>query len=137
MSASSTSSYAQSTISSNFTLNTTTTASSASSAIFDNGQPRSEDSAASSNALSSQLKNLYRSIIALEGKLSSPDRDVDMQDDYIYEDSHRLGFLQKPQPAATSRTRQEEEAEQERYRKMIKEHKECVGAISTTANTSR
>ncbi|KIP06005.1 hypothetical protein PHLGIDRAFT_73330 [Phlebiopsis gigantea 11061_1 CR5-6] len=129
MSASSTSSYAQSTISSNFTLNTTTTASSASSAIFDSGQPRSEDSAASSNALSSQLKNLYRSIIALEGKLSSPDRDVDMQDDYIYEDSHRLGFLQKVQPVTTTRTRQEEEAEQERYRKMIKEHKELAGVV--------
>lgn len=123
VSASSTSSYAQSTISSNFTLNTTTTESSASSAIFDNGH-RSEDSTASSNALSSQLKNLYRTIIALESKLSLPDRDVDMQDD-VYEDSHPIGFLQKRQPVSV-RPGQEEETEQERYQRMIQEHKECV-----------
>lgn len=121
VSASSTSSYAHSTISSSFTLNTTTTDSSASSAIFDNG-PRSEDSAASSNVLSSQLKHLYRTIIALEGRVTAGDRDVDMQDD-IYEDSYRVGLLQKGQPVNT-RTKQEEEAEQERYRRMIQEHKE-------------
>ena len=120
VSASSTSSYAQSTISSNFTLNTTTTESSASSAIFDNGQ-RSEDSAASSNALSSQLKNLYRQIVTLEARLQS-ERDVDLQDD-AYEDSHRVGLLQKGQPVNT-RTKQEEEAEQERYRRTVQEHKE-------------
>lgn len=122
VSASSTSSYAHSTISSNFTLNTTTTESSASSAIFDNGQ-RSEDSAASSNVLSSQLKNLYRQIVTLEAKLQS-ERDVDMQDD-AYEDSHRIGLLQKGQPVNT-RTKQEEEAEQERYRRVVQDHKEYV-----------
>lgn len=125
MSASSTSSYAQSTISSNFTLNTTTTESSASSAIFDNGQ-RSEDSAASSNALSSQLKNLYRQIVTLEARLQS-ERDVDMQDD-TYEDSHRIGLLQKGQPVHT-RTKQEEEAEQERYRRLVQEHKELANVV--------
>jgi protein SMG6 len=121
VSASSTSSYAQSTISSNFTLNTTTTESSASSAIFDNGR-RSEDSTASSNVLSSQLKHLYRAMTMLEDKLRAGDRDVDMQDD-IYEDAHRIGVLQKGQPVI-ARTRQEEEIEQERYRKLIQDHKE-------------
>ncbi|GJE97087.1 hypothetical protein PsYK624_132970 [Phanerochaete sordida] len=125
VSASSTSSYAQSTISSNFTLNTTTTESSASSAIFDNGQ-RSEDSAASSNVLSSQLKNLYRQIVNLEAKLQS-ERDVDVQDD-AYEDAHRIGLLQKGQPVST-RTKQEEEAEQERYRRLIHDHKELANIV--------
>ena len=128
VSASSTSSYAQSTISSSFTLNTTTTESSASSALFDNGH-RSEDSTASSNALSSQLKNLYRTIVALEGKLTSSDRDAEMQDD-SYEDHQRVGFLQKGR-AVNARARPEEEAEQEadRYRRMINEHKECVYSL--------
>lgn len=119
VSASSTSSYAHSTISSSFTLNTTTTDSSASSALFDNGQ-RSEDSTASSNVLSSQLKHLYRKITALEGRLHQGEAEA--QDD-IYEDASRIGVLSKGQPLI-GRTKQEEEAERERCRRLVQEHKE-------------
>ncbi|EKM49669.1 uncharacterized protein PHACADRAFT_201364 [Phanerochaete carnosa HHB-10118-sp] len=124
MSASSTSSYAHSTISSNFTLNTTTTESSVSLALFNNRQ-RSEDSAALSNVLLSQLK-LYQKIVTLEAKLQL-DHDVDMLDD-TYKDSHQIGLLQKGQPANT-RTKQEEKAEQERYHRTVQDHKELANVI--------
>ena len=119
ISASSTSSYAQSTISSNFTLNTTTTESSASSALFDNGR-RSEDSTASSSAFSSELKRLYRNMTMLEDRLRANEREIEMQDE---DNSHRIGVLQKGQPVNT-RTALDEQSETERYRKLVKDHKE-------------
>lgn len=72
VSASSTSSYTPSLASSSFTLSSgTTDNSSASSAIFDNGKPRTEESG--TNAFSMQLKRLYRDITALEAKLREAD----------------------------------------------------------------
>ncbi|KAL0947160.1 hypothetical protein HGRIS_013287 [Hohenbuehelia grisea] len=64
ISASSTSSYATSIISSSFTLSSDTTGgSSASSALFDNGRPNHETG---TTVFAQQLKNLYRSITLLE-----------------------------------------------------------------------
>ena len=69
VSALSTSSYAHSTTSSNFTLNTTTDGPSASSALFGE-QPREH---ASSSAFAQQLKKLYRGISNLEACLLKED----------------------------------------------------------------
>lgn len=127
VSASSTSSasYAQSSISSSFTLNSTTTDSSASSAIFSNEQ-RSEDSTASTGALSAKLKLLYRRVVALESQLSK-NPESDMQDDGEL-GSQRIGVLLKTQQSNGVIKREikggNEEAERERYTKLINQHKQ-------------
>lgn len=69
VSGSSTSSYAHSITSSNFTLSSTTDGSSASSALFK--QQKSGDSG--TNAFAAQLKKLYRSMCNLEAALSKED----------------------------------------------------------------
>ena len=71
--ASLTSSYVQSTLSSNFTLSTD--GSSASSVLF-KGKPRSETTG---TVLSAQLKRLYREISLLEAKVSREDGDKTLQ----------------------------------------------------------
>ncbi|GBE89212.1 hypothetical protein SCP_1502200 [Sparassis crispa] len=83
VSASSTSSasYAQSSISSNFKLSSATTdTSSAASALFDSAnakghgrRPEGEDSASGANAFSTQLKKLYHAISALEARIMGED----------------------------------------------------------------
>ena len=135
VSASSTSSaYAHSTISSNFTLSSTTTDSSASSALFDNGAQRSEDSAGPS-ALSSQLKRLYREILSLESRVQRDERERDLADDADRAAPQRVEVLTRSGPAAATAAAAAAtgdmregalELEKERYRRMLHEHKECV-----------
>lgn len=108
VSASSTSSYAHSITSSSFTLNSTTDGSSASSALFDQ-QPREHTT---SSAFAQQLKKLYRSISNLETKLLREDgRD----------DEGRI-TLKRPNEATT----EPEEAEKEKWRKFVADHKQYV-----------
>ncbi|OBZ75187.1 hypothetical protein A0H81_04568 [Grifola frondosa] len=137
VSASSTSSasYAQSTISSNFTLSSTSTdASSASSALFDSSNPTgrtSEDSATGTNAFSMQLKKLYRAISALENKILGEDRDRERDEDGERDGQQRVRVLFKGPPSATGlRTTEvkggDEEAEKERWQRLIKDHEELA-----------
>ena len=129
VSASSTSSvsYAQSTISSNFTLSSATDSSSASSALFDSSNPagrRSEDSASSANAFSRKLKEVYRTISGLESKLLGNDRDRERGDGG--ERAAQRGVLIKGRPASTGAARDaaSEEGESERWRKLVSEHQQ-------------
>lgn len=125
ISASSTSSasYAHSTISSSFTLSSTTTDSSASSALFDNAR-RSEDSAGPTNALSVQLKRLYRTISMLEDRAKGEDRDKERDDDDERE-SQRVGVLVKGRQAniGSEIKGTDEESEKERWKRQISDHK--------------
>ncbi|PIL23779.1 hypothetical protein GSI_13529 [Ganoderma sinense ZZ0214-1] len=134
VSASSTSSvsYAQSTISSNFTLSSATDSSSASSALFDSSNPagrRSEDSASSANAFSRKLKEVYRTISGLESKLLGNDRDRERGDGG--ERAAQRGVLIKGRPASTGAARDtpSEEGESERWRKLVSEHQQLAESI--------
>ncbi|KAI0665042.1 hypothetical protein C8Q70DRAFT_904630 [Cubamyces menziesii] len=134
VSASSTSSasYAQSTISSNFTLSSATTdSSSASSALFDSSNPsrRSEDSTSSANAFSRKLKEVYRTISNLESKLLGSDRDRERADD-SERGSHRPGVLIKGRPlSGTPRAIASDEEESERWRKLVSDHQALAESI--------
>ncbi|KAI8998858.1 hypothetical protein BD414DRAFT_476257 [Trametes punicea] len=135
VSASSTSSasYAQSTISSNFTLSSATTdSSSASSALFDSSNPsrRSEDSASSANAFSRKLKEVYRTISNLESKLLGNDRDRERGDD-SERAMHRPGVLIKGRPTNVNAPRavSTEEEESERWRKLVSDHQALAESI--------
>lgn len=109
VSASSTSSYAHSITSSNFTLNSTTDGSSASSALFDQ-QPREHTG---SNAFfAQQLKRLYRGISNLETRLLR-------EDGKEVADEGRV-TLKRPNEA----TSEPEEAEKDKWRKFVSDHKE-------------
>ncbi|KAG9318401.1 hypothetical protein JVU11DRAFT_492 [Chiua virens] len=109
VSASSTSSYAHS-VTSSFTLSSgTTDNSSASSALFD-GRPREEPG---NNAFALQLKKLYRSISALESRILTEDTD-----DYP-EDSRVLLH-------ARAREVSDEELEQQKWLKLITDHKQLA-----------
>ncbi|KAF8638491.1 hypothetical protein AX16_010474 [Volvariella volvacea WC 439] len=111
MSASS-SSYAPS-ISSSFTLTSTTDNSSASSAVFDQGNAPKSDEAAS-NAFANKLKKLYREIVSYEAKIQ--------QEDAAEEgDSGRSMHLQGKQPV--------DEKEQERWKKQIEDHKKLADVV--------
>lgn len=132
VSASSTSSasYAHSTISSNFTLNSTTTDSSASSAIFSNG-PRSEDSAASTSVLSSRLKLLYRRVVAIEDQLTK-ESDPEMQES-LELSPQRMGVLLKTQQNGVIRKEVGlHTGEKDRYKELVVKHKECVSLFCFT-----
>lgn len=127
VSASSTSSvsYAQSTVSSNFTLSSATTdSSSASSALFDTSNPsrKSEDSSSSANAFSRKLKEVYRTISGLESKLLGNERE---RGDDSERGSHRPGVLIKGRPASTGapRSAANEEEDSERWRRLVSEHR--------------
>lgn len=107
VSASSTSSYAHSMASSSFTLSSgTTDNSSASSALFD-GKPREEPG---NNAFAVQLKKLYRSISALESKIIAEDTDDNPEDSFV--------LLH-----ARAREVSDEELEQQKWIKLISDHK--------------
>ncbi|CCM02870.1 uncharacterized protein FIBRA_04983 [Fibroporia radiculosa] len=128
VSASSTSSasYAQSTLSSSFTLSSNTTDSSTPSALFENPNGharRSEDSASNTNAFSMQLKKLYRTISALEAKILGEDRDNDQEDDGDREP--RVGILLKGRPGSATETKAGED-EAERWRKLMTDHKDLA-----------
>ena len=126
VSASSTSSasYAQSTISSSFTLNSTTTDSSASSAIFSNG-PRSEDSAASTSALSSRLKQLYRRVVAIEDHLTK-EADPEMQESLECSSQRRGVLLKTQQHGVIRKDVGVDEGDKDRYKRLVAKHKECA-----------
>ncbi|KAI0085483.1 hypothetical protein BDY19DRAFT_966394 [Irpex rosettiformis] len=129
VSASSTSSasYAQSTISSSFTLNSTTTDSSASSAIFSNG-PRSEDSAASASVLSSRLKQLYRRVVTIEDQLTK-ESDPEMQEN-LESSPQRIGVLLKTQQNGVIRKEVGlDDGDKDRYKRLVAKHKELSEAI--------
>ncbi|CDO74731.1 hypothetical protein BN946_scf184686.g2 [Trametes cinnabarina] len=135
VSASSTSSasYAQSTISSNFTLSSATTdSSSASSALFDSSNPsrRSEDSTSSANAFSRKLKEVYRMISGLEGKILGKERERERGDD-SERGSHRPGVLIKGRPtsASTPRAAASDDDESDRWRKLVSDHQALAESI--------
>ncbi|KAH7889781.1 hypothetical protein F5I97DRAFT_588082 [Phlebopus sp. FC_14] len=107
VSASSTSSYAHSMTSSSFTLSSgTTDNSSASSALFE-GKPREDPG---NNAFALQLKKLYRSISTLESRILSEDNDDNPEEGRVL--LHGRG-----------REITDEELEQQRWTKLISDHK--------------
>ena len=105
VSASSTSSYAQSTLSSNFTLSTD--GSSASSALFE-GKPRSETTG---TVLSAQLKRLYRDISLLEAKVSREDGDES---------------LDEPRVMLKGKEKKDDDTERDRWKRVLEDHKKYV-----------
>lgn len=132
VSASSTSSasYAHSTISSNFTLSSSTTdASSNASSVFDNNARRSEDSASSANAFSMQLKKVYRAISTLENRILNEDKERD-RDEEGDREAQRVGVLVKGRPGTSVISTEvkggDEEAEREKWKRLIADHKEYV-----------
>ena len=109
--ASSVSSYAQSVVSSSFTLSSgTTDGSSAPSSIFDH-KPRDESK---TNAFSNQLKKLYRDISHLETRL--------LADSGEPQDESRI-VIKGGASAGT------DEAEKARWKKAIEEHKRFVPTL--------
>ncbi|KAF5330656.1 hypothetical protein D9619_005946 [Psilocybe cf. subviscida] len=116
VSASSTSSYANS-ISSAFTLSSTTDGSSTSSALFE-GRPKTEDSG--NNVYSVQLKKLYRTITNLEIKIKQEDS-VEEADDAM--NSRTLPKSIKGKELET------DDHEREKWKKQINDHKELVEVI--------
>ncbi|KAL1728623.1 hypothetical protein EV714DRAFT_285553 [Schizophyllum commune] len=109
-SASSASSYAPS-ISSSFTLSSTTDGSSNSSALFDGKSGHRDDS--SNNQFGAQLKRLYRNITDLEAKVKQDE----MED--ATESNSRIRL--KGKDAASS-----EDAEHEKWRRQIADHKRLI-----------
>lgn len=120
VSASSTSSYAHSITSSNFTLNSTTDGSSASSAVFD--QQNREHT--SSGAFAAQLKKLYRSISNLESNLLLKDEGKDTTDEV------RIS-LKRPNESTESN-----ESEKEKWKKFVADHKRYAYSWLSSFNTS-
>ncbi|KAH7930887.1 hypothetical protein BV22DRAFT_1054224 [Leucogyrophana mollusca] len=119
VSASSTSSYAHSTTSS-FTLSSgTTDNSSASSALFE-GKPWEDPS---NNAFAVQLKKLYRNISTLESKILNEDTDDNADDGRVL--LHGRG-----------REISDEELEQQKWMKLISDHKELADMMHTLMNIS-
>ncbi|TFK55267.1 hypothetical protein OE88DRAFT_1654050 [Heliocybe sulcata] len=124
VSASSTSSYAHSLASSSFTLSSSTTdGSSTGSALFDQGKPSQESSGSSNNAFAQQLKKLYRAISALEDRITKEDGDGANGEDVVSRDGpRRNGVMLKARNAQEAKEK-EDEAEQEKWRKMVQDHK--------------
>ncbi|KAJ7752078.1 hypothetical protein B0H16DRAFT_1887390 [Mycena metata] len=117
VSASSTSSYANSMASSNFTLSSTTDGSSASSALFDRkSHPNGDDRG--TNVFAIQLKKLYRAITDLETKVKLEDSDE-------AEDSGRV--LLKAKDGQEDEA--ERDKEREKWKRQIEDHKELAEII--------
>ncbi|KAJ8463961.1 hypothetical protein ONZ45_g17401 [Pleurotus djamor] len=121
VSASSTSSYAPSVVSSSFTLSSDTTGgSSASSALFDTrSKPESESG---SNKFALQLKNLYRTITRIEAKIT---QEVDDSGD----DGNSRIMLQ-------GKEMNSEEVEKEKWRKQISDHKQYAEVMHSLLDVS-
>ncbi|KAJ6513896.1 hypothetical protein C8R47DRAFT_1092306 [Mycena vitilis] len=114
VSASSTSSYANSMASSTFTLSSTTDGSSASSALFDRkSQPGGDDR--NTNVFALQLKKLYRAITDLETKIKQDDSDET-------EDAGRV--LLKAKDGQDNELKQDKE--REKWKRQIDDHKELA-----------
>ncbi|KZT26039.1 hypothetical protein NEOLEDRAFT_1155924 [Neolentinus lepideus HHB14362 ss-1] len=126
VSASSTSSYAHS-VASSFTLSSSTTdGSSTRSALFDQCKPSQESSGSSNNAFAQQLKKLYRAISALEDRITKEDGDVVNGEDSVARDGpRRNGVVLKARNAQEAKEK-EDEAEQEKWRKIVQDHKALV-----------
>ncbi|KAJ6623408.1 hypothetical protein B0H10DRAFT_2009580 [Mycena sp. CBHHK59/15] len=117
VSASSTSSYANSMASSNFTLSSTTDGSSASSALFDRkSHPNGDDRG--TNVFAIQLKKIYRAITDLETK-------VKQEDGEEAEDSGRIMLKSKDGEDEEL----EKEKEREKWKRQIEDHKELAEII--------
>ncbi|KAF8212466.1 hypothetical protein K438DRAFT_1958196 [Mycena galopus ATCC 62051] len=117
VSASSTSSYANSMASSTFTLSSTTDGSSASSALFDRkSNPAGDDR--STNVFAIQLKKLYRAITDLETKVKQEDSDET-------EDAGRV--LLKAKDGQDDEA--ERDKEREKWKRQIQDHKELAEII--------
>ncbi|KDQ61845.1 hypothetical protein JAAARDRAFT_55164 [Jaapia argillacea MUCL 33604] len=130
VSASSTSSYAHSLASSSFTLSSSTTdGSSTGSVLFDqNGKP-SQDSSGSANLL--QLQKLSRAISCLETKVIHEETDLECRGakEAPRDSSRALGLLVKQQNSREVKPKDEEaEKENERWRKMVEDHK-CLAEM--------
>ncbi|KAF7966165.1 hypothetical protein HWV62_39776 [Athelia sp. TMB] len=119
VSASSTSSYAHSIASLSFTLSSGTTESSASSALFER---RPSEETGNSNAFAVQLK-LYRGISSLETRILNED-----VDDSAADESHVL--LERRAKEVV-----DEDAEKQKWRKLIDDHKRFPPNIPTKYNT--
>ena len=104
-SASSTSSYAPSSLSSSFTLSSNTDTSSASSALFEKKEPGND-------AFAGQLKRIYRNITALESKIANEDAAEEAR-----EEAGRITLKGKTKDIA------DEDREQQRWLKVIAVHK--------------
>ena len=128
ISASSTSSYANSVSSSTFTLSSTTDGSSASSALFDrHGANGSRGDDGGNNVFSIQLKKLYRAITNLETKVKM--EDVEDPDDA----SSTIAALGAGAARITLKGKEldtpkstEEELEREKWKNQIADHKQQV-----------
>ncbi|KAG5645823.1 hypothetical protein DXG03_005164 [Asterophora parasitica] len=133
VSASSTSSYANSVSSSAFTLSSTTDGSSASSALFDRpGGSGGRGDDGGNNVFSVQLKKLYRAITNLETKVKmedSDDRDAEDGASTVGGRGEPRVTLKGKQPenAATSTT--EEDIEREKWKVQIANHKQLAEYI--------
>ncbi|KAJ7602470.1 hypothetical protein FB45DRAFT_1072964 [Roridomyces roridus] len=117
VSASSTSSYANSMASSNFTLSSTTDGSSASSALFDR-KSNPQGSESNNNVFAHQLKKLYRAITDLETKVKQEDSDDSA------EDGGRTFVMTKATDDAV-----EVDKEREKWKRQIEDHKELAEII--------
>ncbi|KAK7043684.1 hypothetical protein VNI00_008295 [Paramarasmius palmivorus] len=119
ISASSTSSYAASQISSTFTLSSNTDGSSTSSALFDQqGKPHDEGSG--TNIFAVQLKKLYRLITTLELKVQKEE-----ESDKDSRDNNRI-LLKGKSPQTED---DEAEKEKEKWVRQIEDHKKLVETI--------
>ncbi|KAJ7109155.1 hypothetical protein C8R44DRAFT_277493 [Mycena epipterygia] len=117
VSASSTSSYANSMASSTFTLSSTTDGSSASSALFDRrSHPNGDDRG--TNVFALQLKKLYRAITDLETKVKQEDSDD-------ADDAGRT-LLRPKGPADDELDR---DKEKDKWKRQIEDHKELAEII--------
>jgi protein SMG6 len=117
VSASSTSSYANSVSSSAFTLSSTTDGSSASSALFDRPNGGGSRGDEGSSVLSLQLKKLYRAITHLETKVKT--EDIEDEEGTSRKESRVTLKGKQPEGAAAA----EEDAEREKWNTAIENHK--------------
>ncbi|KAG6829844.1 hypothetical protein H0H92_003287 [Tricholoma furcatifolium] len=128
ISASSTSSYANSVSSSTFTLSSTTDASSASSALFDrpggSGNNRRDDT----NVFSAQLKKLYRDITNLEIKVKIEDSEDRDNEDSSSSRTATIVTLKGKEPEVNTMT-STENAEREKWKVQIDSHKQLAEYI--------
>ena len=124
ISASSTSSYANSVASSAFTLSSTTDGSSASSDLFDRPGGSSTRSEDGTNRYAAQLKKIYRAITNLETKIQSEDSvGRDPEDGNIARHEPRV-TLKGKQPEPSSTPTSTEDLEREKWKIQIANHKQ-------------
>ncbi|KAG7092251.1 hypothetical protein E1B28_008616 [Marasmius oreades] len=127
ISASSTSSYAASQVSSTFTLSSTTDGSSVPSALFDR-QDKPHEESSGTNAFAQQLKRLYRTITILETKVQKEDVDVEKDS----RDNNRILLKGKN----VQLEEDEEEKEREKWTRQIEDHKRLIETIHSLLEIS-